>query len=86
MKNKTQQTISFLATACLLFLFMFPAGVAAQDDSLSWDQLGDAEKQVLRPFADRWDSLDLEQRQNLQKGARRWSGMSDQERQLARET
>lgn len=71
-----------LIAALLLGLTL---GLAQAQEPLSWEQLGEAEQQVLKPYAERWDSFSPEQRQRLQKGARRWQGMDSEERTVARQ-
>lgn len=60
-------------------------GLAHAQESLPWEQLGEAEQQVLKPYAERWESFSPDQQQRLQKGARRWQQMDSAERASVRQ-
>ena len=47
---------SKLIAALLLGLTL---GLAHAEPPLSWEQLGEAEQQVLKPYAERWDSSNV---------------------------
>ncbi len=71
-----------LIAAMLLGLTL---GLAQAQEPLSWEQLGETEQAVLKPYAERWDSFSPEQQQRLQKGARRWLRMDSEERAAVRQ-
>ncbi|HEX9802778.1 MAG TPA: DUF3106 domain-containing protein [Gammaproteobacteria bacterium] len=73
---------SKLIAALLLGLTL---GLAHAAEPLPWEQLGEAEQQVLEPYAGRWESFSPEQQQRLQQGARRWQAMDSEERAAVRE-
>jgi uncharacterized membrane protein YccC len=68
---------SKLIAALLLGLTL---GLAHAAELLPWEQLGETEQQVLKPYAGRWESFSPEQQQRLQQGARRWQAMNSEER------
>ena len=80
MRNKMMS--SKLIAALLLGLTL---GLAHAQEPLSWEQLDEAEQQVLKPYAERWETFSPEQQQRLQKGARRWQQMDSEERTAVRQ-
>ena len=61
-------------------LLMSAAAVA---DGITWDQLSDEQRVVLRQFEDNFDDMPAERRERLSKGAERYATMTPQQREQA---
>ncbi|MDX1625015.1 MAG: DUF3106 domain-containing protein [Wenzhouxiangellaceae bacterium] len=70
------------ARPALLLLVALAAGPVC---SQSWDELTEAQREALAPWAEQWPALDEKARQRLVEGAERWATLSPEEREEVRE-
>lgn len=76
-----------ISLSLLIAWFLLLAGgpeISAQEQDVSWDRLSKAERQVLRPYADRWKDFPASKQKRLQKGARRWVNLPQKERGIVK--
>ena len=68
-----------------LSIALFALAGAAAGQGIAWDDLSDAQRQLLAPHESRWAELDPQRQEQIARGAERWLEMNRRDRAAARD-